>query len=233
MRRIFPSTIEWIIGIDEVGRGPIAGPLVLGAWMCYVSVYKDFAKYKKQGMTDSKKLSEKQRIFWKKEFISLVAKSDKYKYVTVSISAEMIDRRGMSWALRAAVKRILKKLDNNFIKNNVKKDAKKNILEKNSKKRNIKNVHVLLDGGLRAPEEFLFQETIIRGDASEPVIAAASIIAKVARDAYMVRQAKKFPHYGFEKHKGYGTREHYQAIRKHGVLLLHRKSWIDISSSPF
>ncbi|MBI3634379.1 MAG: hypothetical protein HY228_02050 [Candidatus Yonathbacteria bacterium] len=85
---------------------------------------------------------------------------------------------------------------------------------------------VLLDGGLRAPARYKNQKTIIKGDEKELVIALASIVAKVARDARMVKLGKKFPQYGFEKHKGYGTRAHYKAIKKHGITKHHRKSFL-------
>lgn len=85
---------------------------------------------------------------------------------------------------------------------------------------------VLLDGGLRAPVHYTNQQTIIKGDEKELVIALASIVAKVTRDKRMVALAKKFPAYGFEKHKGYGTRAHYEAIKKHGITPHHRKSFL-------
>ncbi|MBI5400711.1 MAG: hypothetical protein HZB12_01160 [Candidatus Yonathbacteria bacterium] len=85
---------------------------------------------------------------------------------------------------------------------------------------------VLLDGGLRAPAHYSNQKTIIKGDEKELSIALASIVAKVARDKKMIALAKKFPAYGFEKHKGYGTRAHYEAIKKHGATKHHRKSFL-------
>ena len=85
-------------------------------------------------------------------------------------------------------------------------------------------VRILLDGSLYAPEEYT-QETIIRGDVSEPIISLASIAAKVRRDRLMRGFAKKYPEYLFDIHKGYGTRKHYEAIEKHGLCDIHRKSW--------
>jgi ribonuclease HII len=83
-----------------------------------------------------------------------------------------------------------------------------------------------LDGGLYAPEEFYHQETLIKGDEREPVIALASIVAKVHRDRLMERMADQYPGYGFDMHKGYGTNEHYKALRKLGPSPLHRLSFI-------
>jgi ribonuclease HII len=84
----------------------------------------------------------------------------------------------------------------------------------------------LLDGGLKAPAEYLFQETIIKGDEKEPIIAMASIAAKVSRDWFMESLADKYQGYGFDKHKGYGTRAHYQAIMELGLSEIHRKSFL-------
>jgi len=84
---------------------------------------------------------------------------------------------------------------------------------------------ILLDGGLKAPEHYTSQTTIIKGDATEPVISAAAMLAKVTRDRYMIEQAKKFPQYSFEQHKGYGTQAHREAIATHGLSKLHRASF--------
>jgi ribonuclease HII len=87
-------------------------------------------------------------------------------------------------------------------------------------------VSILLDGGLKAPPKYLNQKTIIGGDEKEPLIALASIVAKVLRDRRMVRYAKIHPKYSFEVHKGYGTALHRRLIKKHGPSVLHRRSFI-------
>lgn len=87
-----------------------------------------------------------------------------------------------------------------------------------------KGVQVLLDGLLCAPPEYA-QQTIVRGDATEPIISLASIAAKVERDRMMQQLHRKYPHYGFAAHKGYGTKAHYAAIAQHGLCAIHRKSW--------
>ena len=86
-------------------------------------------------------------------------------------------------------------------------------------------VHVLLDGALKAPPEYS-QETIINGDELIPIISLASIAAKVTRDRLMVELSKKYPEYSFEKHKGYGTAAHYEALKKHGPCDIHRRSFL-------
>ena len=85
---------------------------------------------------------------------------------------------------------------------------------------------ILLDGGLRAPKEYKNQKTIIKGDEKELAIALASIVAKVTRDVLMVKLAKKYPGYRLEKHKGYGTKKHYQALKNKGISAIHRKSFL-------
>ncbi len=85
---------------------------------------------------------------------------------------------------------------------------------------------VLLDGSLKAPKKFSIQTTIIKGDEKIPLIGAASIVAKVIRDRHMEEQARLYPQYGFEKHKGYGTDQHRKAIRKHGPCAIHRKTFL-------
>jgi ribonuclease HII len=210
VNRRIPKHIHWIIGIDEVGRGPIAGPLVMGAWVCHVSAYKKLLEKHAVGVKDSKQLSEKAREAWYEILNQLIRCnaplqkiSAKYFFYKVSVSAKMIDTRGMGWALCNCVAQLLK-----------------------ASGQRPDRVLVLLDGGLKAPEEFRYQETIIKGDQKEPIISAASIMAKVSRDRYMKRLHIKFPNYGFDQHKGYGTRKHYQMIKKYGPSEYHRLSWL-------
>jgi ribonuclease HII len=115
------------------------------------------------------------------------------------VGSEIIDRIGIQKATQSAVA---------------------NVLRKFKKKPDL----VLLDGSLFAPEHYN-QKTIIKGDEKIPLIAAASIIAKTTRDAKMLRFHKKFPRYCFDAHKGYGTKLHYKMIRRHGLSLIHRRSF--------
>lgn len=183
---------KWHIGIDEAGRGPLAGPVSVGAVM--VKSDFDFSIFK--NLKDSKKLSESKR----EEFFEVINKKIKYKVVMVS--NKIIDKKGISYAIRFATKFLLKKLNPN-----------------------IKNTKVFLDGSLKAPEEFT-QETIIKGDEKIPAISLASIMAKVTRDRYMKKISDKYPAFNFDIHKGYGTKGHIEAIKKHGPSELHRKSFI-------
>ncbi|HRU33655.1 MAG TPA: ribonuclease HII [Candidatus Paceibacterota bacterium] len=190
-KNIKKSNQIFIVGIDEVGRGALAGPLVLGAVAGYLNNQNiNFLK----GIKDSKHLTFKQRVEWYNKLIY----SDLQLY-TVSISNKFIDQYGMAQSLKEGVRRLLNKIQ-------------------------FEPDLVLLDGGLRAPQKY-FQQTIIHGDEKNPFIAAASIYAKVRRDFYMIRLDKKFNYY-FKEHKGYGTRKHYEMIKKNGLSPKHRKSFL-------
>lgn len=174
------------VGIDEAGRGPLAGPMVIAAVM-------DIDPKLLKGIRDSKKLSPRARDTW----YTLIKKHGTARHV--SISARAIDAKGISRCSREGIAALLNKFP---------------------KRPQL----VLMDGNLYAPREY-HQRTIIKGDERIPLIAAASVIAKVTRDRYMVRMAKKYPKYHFEIHKGYGTSSHIALIRKHGLSSIHRKSF--------
>ncbi|MDH5442506.1 MAG: ribonuclease HII [Candidatus Nomurabacteria bacterium] len=193
---------KWIIGVDEAGRGPLAGPVTVGVFAVRTNVYRSvIAKLKKSGVNDSKqiKAGKREELFQMLQNISQA----QARAIAASVSARVIDRIGLSAAIRRAIARGLQRLD-----------------------LNPQDCEVRLDGLLRAPAEYTNQTTIVRGDQSEIVIGAGSIIAKVTRDKYMMRMAKKYPIYGFDKHKGYGTVVHRKNIEKYGVCPLHRLTWI-------
>jgi len=190
---------KFLIGIDEVGRGPLAGPVAVGAVM--VPSQFDFSQF--EGVRDSKELSEFGREIWF-ERMRILVENHHVRYAVEFSSAQMIDTLGIAPAIRSAISRALRAL-----------------------KAVPHQSHVLLDGSLRAPRTYLSQETIIGGDASEPLIALASIVAKVRRDRLMRRHSLRFPVYGFEEHKGYGTPKHREAIAKFGLCTLHRKTFCE------
>jgi ribonuclease HII len=187
-----------IVGVDEAGRGPIAGPVSVGAFM-----FLDFSARRFFGdARDSKKLSEKKReeIF---ERIVKYSRTGHIRYAVFMSSASHIDRRGIVSGIKKALVRCLDSLE----------------IEP-------EKVQILLDGSLRAPEKFSDQKTIIKGDDKIKEISLASICAKVMRDRHMIKIARKYPEYGLEIHKGYGTRGHYEAIKKNGPSKIHRKSFL-------
>lgn len=193
---------KFLIGIDEAGRGPLAGPVAVGA----ACVPEDFDWSLVAGATDSKKMTEKsrERIY---AILCELREAGKLDFAVAFSTAEMIDTDGIVPAIRSSLASALASL----------REAKPH--EK------LYDARVLLDGGLRAPEEFIDQETIIRGDLSEPVISLASIAAKVERDHLLVEAGKQYPAYGFEIHKGYGTLAHRIAIQKYGLCDFHRATF--------
>lgn len=194
------TSSKYQVGIDEVGRGPIAGPVAVGAF-----VFLDpQARKQFRGVRESKQLSEKQREAWF-TIIEQAKKKGSVDFCVTFQSNSVIDTRGLSWAIKKALATSLAALS----------------LAPGE-------TQVLLDGGLKAPKEYANQQTIIKGDEKKVVIALASICAKVLRDRKMNKLAKIHPEYGFDKHKGYGTRTHYEAIRKHGMLKEHRRSFLHL-----
>lgn len=201
------TTHKWLVGIDEVGRGPLAGPVAVCAAMIKADLDLSWTKKTKPKLTDSKGLTEEGRNVWHKILKEMIKKG-KLHFALSYASAKEIDKKGIAVCIRSLIKKNLKKLQ----------EKQNNFSNKNSL--------ILLDGGLKAPEEFIFQETIIKGDVKEAIISFASIIAKVTRDTLMKKLSKKFKEYGFEKHKGYGTLAHRKTIKKHGPSTIHRKTFL-------
>ncbi len=186
-----------IVGIDEAGRGPLAGPVAVGVVTLRESFNKQFFK----GIKDSKQLTAEERELW----FSLAMEAKKrgeLDFRTALVSEKVIDRHGISYALRLGIKRCLAGLAA------------------------TPEDQIFLDGSLKAPAEFQHQLTVIKGDEKIPVISLASICAKVIRDRKMVRLSKKFPQFDFHIHKGYGTARHLLALRQYGATVLHRRSFL-------
>jgi ribonuclease HII len=198
---------KFIIGIDEVGRGPLAGPMMVGA---VAIAGEPSAAHFLEGIKDSKKLSKKKREEWSKKIWDMKENrpevgqlwAGNIKIAIVSIAPSVIDKYGISKSLKLAVAKCLKIL-----------------------LRPDDEYEIILDGSLYAPPEYRNQQTIIRGDEKIPIISAASVVAKVYRDNMMQKLHKKYPEYGFDAHKGYGTAAHIAAIKKYGLSQIHRKSF--------
>ncbi len=189
-----------MLGVDEAGRGPLAGPVAVGV----VAVPEGFDVAREfLGVADSKKLSHMKREKLFEMLRARVALGDA-RYVVEFESSSDIDTEGIAVVIRRAVARGVNAL------------APDSAL-----------VRVVLDGALRAPSEYT-QETIINGDELIPIISLASIVAKVSRDRLMCEFALTYPNYGFEKHKGYGTQTHYEMLKKHGLCVIHRRSFIHL-----
>lgn len=196
--------MRYILGIDEAGRGPLAGPVSVGM----VKVAEGFdllAAF--PGLNDSKKLSEKKREILYATLQEEIKKGNVQAVVCLS-SEQMIDEKGIAYAIRHALGRGVRKL----------------LPEPAEGK-------VFLDGSLKAPPEYE-QETVIGGDALVPAIMLASVAAKVTRDRLMQKLALEHPLYGFDVHKGYGTKAHMSAIKEHGLCAIHRSSFIHVDRLP-
>lgn len=200
---------KYLVGVDEVGRGPLAGPVGVGV----VLVPVDFDWSQILGVTDSKKLTEKRR---EEIYVQAVAlrKAGKLDFAVSLVSAKVIDRIGIVPAITKAMGRSLKKI--------TEASALYHVIDVHPE-----NCAVKLDGGLRAPTQYALQETVVKGDGKEKVIGLASIVAKVMRDRYMVRKqtVSCFAPYAFATHKGYGTKIHRAAIATHGFSAEHRQTF--------
>lgn len=196
--------MDFIIGVDEAGRGPLAGPVSVGVFKAPKNLKNKLIKILGGKIKDSKKLSPNQRYTIYRTLFEL-RKEKRVDFVVSHISNKVIDKIGISKAVQVGINKGLEKLE-------------------------IKNykLKIVLDGLLKAPAEFENQKTIIKGDEKDIFIACASIVAKVERDQLMTKLAKKYPDYGFEIHKGYGTENHRNLIKTYGLSPIHRKSFCKI-----
>ena len=184
----------YVIGVDEAGRGPLAGPLAVGV----VRVPEGFDVLGKfPGLNDSKQLTEKKR----EVLFSLLEATVDISYRVEWVTASEIDEHGLTKPIREAVARGVRAL-----------------LKEGEGK-------VYLDGLLSAPSEYE-QETVVGGDGIIPAIMLASVAAKVLRDRKMVELGQMYPGYLFEKHKGYGTKAHYEALKTLGPCAEHRRLFL-------
>jgi ribonuclease HII len=193
---LFASGFALIAGVDEAGRGPLAGPVVAAAVTLKPEMVERFFAVKElKDIKDSKLVSEKKR----EELFEII----KNTFFEVGIGVcdhETIDRINIYQATFLAMKKALSALK-------------------------TKPDYVMLDGRAIIPNLSLKQENIINGDAFVLSIAAASIIAKVTHDRLIAKLAEQYPQYGFLNHKGYGTREHLEALKKYGPAPFHRKTF--------
>lgn len=184
----YSDTVTYICGVDEAGRGPLAGPVCAAA----VILPRDLEI---PGLTDSKKLTDKKR----RELFPII-KEQAIAYGIGFASEQEIDEINILQATFLAMQRAIDQLEG-------KADL------------------ALIDGN-RQKDFGLPAVTVIKGDSLSASIAAASVLAKVTRDDLMLEMAETYPEYGFEIHKGYGTKAHYDALRKYGASPIHRQSFL-------
>lgn len=185
---IYASGVNILCGVDEAGRGPLAGPVCAAAVILPRGL-------EIPGLNDSKKLSEKRR-----EALYDVIISSAAAYGIAFADVEEIERLNILHATFLAMNRAIAQLS-------------------------VKPELALIDGNRNSDIE-VPSRCIVKGDSRCADIAAASILAKVTRDRYMIKMAEQYPQYGFEQHKGYGTKQHYAALREYGATPIHRMSFL-------
>jgi len=187
-RSFFDTGVRTICGVDEAGRGPLAGPVCAAAVILPSGLVID-------GLDDSKKLTEAKR-----EALFPVICEQALAYGIGFADEKEIDEINILQATFTAMRRAIAQLS-------------------------LKPELALVDGN-RAADFGLPVQTVVKGDSLSANIAAASVLAKVTRDRYMKELAVKYPEYGFEVHKGYGTKRHYEALREHGPCPAHRRTFL-------
>ena len=190
-----------VIGLDEVGRGPLAGPVI--SCGCYFKSYKIQNEFKDY-IGDSKKLSEKKREASFK-FLQSLKNDDVIEYHLGIANVNEIDQLNILEATKLSMRRVVDKF-------------------------NMENANLLIDGNFSLSYKSYKEQSIVRGDDKSLSIAAASIIAKVHRDRLMKKLSLKFQNFGWEKNAGYGTKMHIENIYRLGPTIYHRKTFEPIKS---
>ncbi len=196
--KLWKDGFKSVVGVDEAGRGPLAGPVVVGAVMI------EKPDQVVEGVRDSKKMTKKRR---EKAFVEIQEKSSAFGIGIVD--AKEIDRVGIKEAVKEAMVLAIKEVE---------KKIKKKV------------DYIISDGAVYLLDDHRMM-SISHGDLNHYSIAAASVLAKVSRDTIMEQYAKEYPDYGFEKHVGYGTKVHLDAISKYGICDIHRRSYEPIKSA--
>jgi ribonuclease HII len=209
-KKLWRKGYKIVAGIDEAGRGPLAGPVIAVAiivqnFKFQILNFKANSNFK--NIKDSKKMTAKQR-------------ENVYRFLTMQpdiifgigkVSEKIIDKINILEATKLAMKRATMSLNSKLQTVNCKK---------------IQNIeYLLIDGNFKINKLKMPQKSIIKGDSKVMSIAMASIIAKVTRDKIMEKYHKKYPDYGFDKHKGYGTKEHFSNLKNFGICKIHRKTF--------
>lgn len=206
-KKLWRKGFKRVAGLDEAGRGPLAGPVTATAvtiWQIPSSKFQIANKLKKIG--DSKKLSPKRR----EEFYKILIKCPTIEWGIGRVGPKVIDRINILEATKLAMKRAVKNLE---------------------RKSKTKIDFLVLDGNFKIDHE-ISQRPIIKADQKIFSCQAASIISKVTRDGAMKRYHKKYPQYGFDKHKGYPTKFHLKMLKKYGPCKIHRKSFSPVKTCP-
>ncbi len=228
-KKIWKKKKRVVVGLDEAGRGPLAGPVVAAAVAVIREQFfinsnkkskrfseKDFLKkYNLFNVKDSKKLSEKKR----EEFYKILISLPEIEWGIGKVSERVIDRINILEATKKAMEKAVANLE--------KKLKAKSPLS-HGRGKEVMVDFLIIDGNFKLDLD-ISQKSIIKADESVFSCVVAGIIAKVERDKMMRKYHKKYPEYGFGKHKGYGTKTHYQALKKYGPCPIHRRSFRPVS----
>jgi ribonuclease HII len=194
-RELWKARVLYIAGVDEAGRGPLAGPVVAGAAILPARWIEDGLPRALRGLNDSKQLTSRQR----ETFFEVLKNSPEVHFATAEVDSEQVDTLNIYYATHRAMNLALGRL-------------------------RVSPHHVLVDGtrvtAIRFP-----QTPLVEGDTRSYSIAAASVIAKVTRDRLMTHFDRQWPAYGFAEHKGYATPQHVAALLAHGPCPIHRRSF--------
>ncbi len=194
-RKLWKKGFRVVAGIDEVGRGPLAGPVVA----CAVSLCGELSLPQTK-LRDSKQLTAK----WREQFYKVLTSHPGVRWGIGIVSEKIIDKINIYQATKLAMQKAVKDLKG-------------------------KIDFLILDGNMLLEKISIPQKAIIKGDEKVFSCAAASIIAKVTHDRLMLRYHKKYPRYGFDRHKGYGTKLHFKMLKKHGPCPIHRKTFASLA----
>lgn len=200
-RALYRSGVRAVAGVDEAGRGPLAGPVVAAVVILPVSWWRHGLPTRLAGLNDSKQLRPVQR----EQYFAQLTAEPGVRYAVARVEPEEIDRLNILRATHQAMLRALRQLE-------------------------PAPDHILVDGlpvpGLPGP-----QTALVHGDARSYSIAAASVLAKVTRDRCMVEYDRLYPAFGFARHKGYPTPEHLACLRRHGPCPIHRRSFLPVRAA--
>jgi len=206
-RKLWRKGYRFVIGLDEAGRGPLAGSVIAAAVMINSKLKTQNSKpqLKVQNLLkeikDSKKLSPKKR----EELFKILINHPQIQWGIGKVSEKVIDKINILEATKLAMKRAIKNLEKKW-------------------RRTVLRYFLILDGSFKISVN-IPQKSIIRADEKVMSCAAASILAKVTRDRIMKREHKKYPQYGFAQNKGYGTKKHLNALQKYGPSVIHRTTF--------
>ncbi len=221
-RKLKRKGYSMIAGLDESGRGPLAGPVIAAAVVMRLFSLSAFRPLK---IKDSKKLNSRHR----KKIFEIIKNHPEIEWAVGRVSEKVIDKINILEATKLAMERAVKNLENKIRKKTESfLGSSDNILKQQAKSRKIKNNHLIdfliIDGNfginLNIP-----QKLIIKADEKVFSCVLASIVAKVVRDEIMLKYHKKYPQYGFDRHKGYPVKVHKKLIKKYGLCKIHRKTF--------